>query len=141
MNMIKNLDRRAKVRALSAIQDLLEDDSPNSVLNLIAQGSGELVSEIIRDALNKAQEEILGESTVNAEVLERVGARLIEIEDSKVLSLLESLAKKMAAQPPSAPKATEAGPALAETPPLSEQEKAELIARRFPSRGRDTNLF
>jgi Arc/MetJ-type ribon-helix-helix transcriptional regulator len=139
--MIKNLDRRAKVRALSAIQDLLEDSSPNSVLNLIAQGSGELVSEIIRDALNKAQEEILGESTVKGEVLERVGAKLTEIENSKVLSLLESLAKKMASQPASEPKTTEAAPASTGTPPISEQEKAELIARRFPSRGRETSFF
>jgi Arc/MetJ-type ribon-helix-helix transcriptional regulator len=111
------------------------------VLNLIAQGSGELVSEIIRDALNKAQEEILGESTVKGEVLERVGAKLTEIENSKVLSLLESLAKKMASQPASEPKTTEAAPASTGTPPISEQEKAELIARRFPSRGRETSFF
>jgi hypothetical protein len=147
--MIKNLDRKSKVRALSAIQDLLEDTSENSILNIISQGSGQLVAEIIHEALNNALSEILGEEKDFA-VLNKIGDRLQALEESKVLSLLESLNQKMGnniavATAASIPVVPAAAPTVLGTAPsnpnLTELEKSELIARRFHSRGRDNPIL
>jgi hypothetical protein len=148
--MIKNLDRKSKVRALSAIQDLLEDTSENSILSIISQGSGQLVAEIIHEALNNALSEILGEEKDFA-VLNKIGDRLQALEESKVLSLLESLNQKMGnniavATAASIPVVPAAAPTtvLGTAPSnanLTELEKSELIARRFHSRGRDNPIL
>lgn len=139
-NNLANMSSKDKIALLTTIQKFTED----AAVAEMVQSRYPKVWPLITSSLDLATEELLGTKKEVEISVNRLASKLDQLTASPLIGVLEAMIKRLedaASRTPSTPPAqTEtarpSNPQPSQNPnELSPQEKAELINRRFASRG------
>jgi hypothetical protein len=137
---LSNLSSKDKIAMLTTIQKFIED----APVAEMVQSRYPKVWPLIVHSLDTATEELLGTNKTVEVSVDRLTAKVDALAASPLLNVLEAMIKKFEertsrpAQTETArPSVPQPSPNAANVDELSPQEKAELINRRFSSRGQN----